>query len=80
MSDRSLRTCRYCSHPIRFVPTATGRAVPVDPDPRPGGTVLLSATRAGILARELDRAEARRVGSTLHVKHRTTCPARQNTG
>jgi hypothetical protein len=73
-------TCRgtSCRQRIRFLPTQTGKTIPVDEQPHPNGNVLIEADLTGepyaqILPRhQADRAF--RKGTLLYMPHHATCP------
>lgn len=78
MNDRGL--CKSCGAVILWAITPKGRRLPVDPDPRPDGNVLVSDLRdvdgrypCAILAGDM-LADAQLAGAVLRVSHFATCP------
>jgi len=61
-------TCRSCGAPILWSRTENNKPIPLDPEPVPGGNVVLEA--CGALARVVkpDPSVKR------HVSHWTSCP------
>lgn len=73
------KNCRSCGQPMRWVTTAaTGKAMPLDPEPDPAGNVVLSSDLlGGASAQVLGAGEAfgaRERGETLYMAHHATCP------
>lgn len=70
--------CKTCSAPIRWVVSAaTGKRMPIDPDPTPGGNIGLDLSgmvaAAHVYAGEKLMAIRER-GSDLYLSHFVTCP------
>lgn len=66
--------CRSCRAPIRWVLSSSGKAMPLDLDPVPEGTIALS-DRGGVVVGVIvpERARAGYAGS-LYRSHFATCP------
>lgn len=75
--------CRRCGRPITWAASeSTGRMMPIDPNPNPGGNVALirPGERLNVVARVLGGellAAAKANGTELHLTHFTTCPKRE---
>lgn len=66
-------TSDTCRAPIVWARTERGSRMPVDPDPSPGGSVLLDGDGPEPVARVIAKGE--RDGRTdLHASHFQTCP------
>jgi hypothetical protein len=69
--------CRSCRAEIIWTTNVeSGKAMPVDPTPVPGGNVVLTAGNDGPRAQVLSPAEVRRRYPTslgLHLSHFATC-------
>lgn len=63
MSDH----CRSCLAPIRWATTTTGRRMPLNPEPIPGGKWVISAVTGKLLARTTSEP----LGYEVHW---ATCP------
>ncbi|MEJ7783153.1 MAG: hypothetical protein WKF96_00020 [Solirubrobacteraceae bacterium] len=74
--------CRSCGAPIRFeMLEATGRWMPLNPEPSDRGNVELvgnEAVRARVLG-EQDRDLKAAAGSSLYLSHFATCSSRETT-
>jgi hypothetical protein len=74
-----VRECRSCGAPIIWARTLTGRAMPVNAEPKEGGNVELSL-RQGHMRATVHTTEsvARHLGpqarSELRLAHFATCP------
>lgn len=67
--------CRSCQRAIVWTTTAaTGRPMPVDPEPVATGNVRL-VRDGGRLVAEVVPPARRRAGEELHLPHHATCPA-----
>lgn len=71
-------TCRGCTGRIIWASTVTPKAMPVDVDPSPDGTLMLyrmansGRIRADLVASEAERT---RLAGQLRTSHFATCPA-----
>lgn len=74
MTDLSAytRLCLSCDAPIVFARTITGRTMPVDVEPVPGGNVAVEVRQGFIRATVLTGQVADR--DDLRVAHFVTCP------
>lgn len=63
-----MSTCKTCGAPIRWARTDTGKAIPVDPEPRADGNITLVDVGTHLAAR------VGAAGSGQHVSHFVTCP------
>lgn len=71
-----MSTCRSCDAPILWVTMESGKAMPLDADPHPDGTVLpaqVPTARAQVIKPE-NMAEIKSLGLGLHRSHFATCP------
>ncbi len=71
------RSCRSCGAPIYWALTEAGKRMPVDADPSPAGTCVLTLEDRGLRVAVLtDHALdfARRNGRALRTSHFATCP------
>lgn len=71
--------CRSCGDPLLWVTTAaTGKAMPLNPEPDPAGNVVLADDLlGGASAQVLGPGEAwgaRERGEDLYMPHHATCP------
>lgn len=65
--------CPSCGAPVIFATVATLRkSIPVDPDPRPDGTIALHVSWDGRVLAETPPA-AKRFGKTLYRHHFESC-------
>lgn len=65
--------CKGCNQPIIWRQSlASGKMMPIDPDPDPEGNVILS----GIDGFRTLRSDEDRRGMTIYQSHFTTCPHR----
>jgi len=67
------RPCKHCHRPIALVLTATGRRMPVDPQPAEG-TVYLAYEYGQLVATVARKGEPEPEG-VAYVSHWVTCPA-----
>lgn len=67
--------CRFCGRRVAFVKTAaTGKLMPLDPQPNDDGNVFVTRNDAGqTLAVVLKKGETPPIG-TLFMPHYATCP------
>jgi hypothetical protein len=66
--------CRSCGAEIRWARMSSGRAMPLDLEPSPAGTVaLVDDEHAETLSRDAAELE-REAGRELYVSHFATCP------
>lgn len=71
--------CRSCGAPIRWAVTATGKRIPLDPEPVDGGNVLLHEPIDGgeSIATVVGKAPAPSLfgdDAPRYVSHFATCP------
>lgn len=66
-----MSACRTCHQRIVWARTAAGKAIPLDPDPVPGGNVVLVAGVATVLG---PIAGAYSLDPPRHQSHFATCP------
>ena len=73
--------CRSCFQPIRWVETENGKRMPLDPDPVPGGNVIIDREGVGQappVVRVLSSAGQTMIGFDAelltYVSHFATCP------
>jgi hypothetical protein len=74
---RANTTCRTCGMPIRWVITAaSGKRMPLDPDPVPDGNVWIESMNQGtpVVGVGLTRADVPRSVPFAYVSHFVTCP------
>lgn len=64
--------CRGCGNPLLWVETEHGRPMPLDPDPVPGGNVVIDASGVAIVFARAGQAPKR---FDRYVPHAKTCPA-----
>ena len=70
-----LSECRTCQAPIRFVKLASGKAMPVNPQPNPEGNVAARLVGGGLHGHVISRDHpAPKVGHRF-VAHYATCEA-----
>lgn len=67
--------CRSCSRQVIWATTLAGKKMPVDPDPDPAGTVILSLRGNVVMARMRKAGEALALGERSRVSHFKTCPS-----
>lgn len=77
-----LARCRYCGRPIVFGVLASGHRIPYDPEPNPGGTLVLerARTESGAelgLHRVVFLGRTTRPRATRYMAHRMSCPERR---
>lgn len=65
--------CRGCDAEIRWVTLTTGKKMPLDPSPGPGGNVLVDGPVGAVLGRAA-LEEARSKGTLLYRPHFDACP------
>jgi len=71
-------TCRSCRAPVRWcITAATGKRMPVDPDPVPDGNIFVHHIEGGtpIIEVTLSHDEVPRSVPFTYVSHFVTCPA-----
>lgn len=66
-------TCRLCRRPIVWCKTTTGKAMPLDPDPRAWGNVICQLDNGVLKGVVLTKGDARPPG-VAYVPHFATCP------
>ncbi len=67
--------CRTCAREVLWALTEHGKAIPIDPDPRPDGNIVLRSV-GGVdqrIAHVLAAAEVA-PGAPRYVSHFATCP------
>jgi hypothetical protein len=70
--------CRSCQAPVIWAVSASGRPMPLDPDPRPDGTLILietdppTALRVGDGSKEAQTAARRQ--QPRYAAHFASCP------
>lgn len=60
-------TCKSCGAPVRWVSTARGAAIPLDPEPRDDGNIILIGGIAHVASHVA-------CDGPWYVSHFTTCP------
>lgn len=60
--------CKGCARPIRWAKSTNGKPIPVDPDERADGNLILSVDLLGEAVAEYVEA-----GKGTHVSHFATC-------
>jgi len=73
-------TCRSCRMPIRWVMTANGKRMPLDPSPDPEGNVWIVGMEEGVPSVEV-ALTADAVPANVpfrYVSHFVTCPDRDS--
>ena len=63
-----MSTCRSCCKDIIWSETASGKKIPIDPEPVPSGNIMLECHGA------LATVVAPRPDVKRHVSHFATCP------
>jgi hypothetical protein len=69
-------TCRGCGQEIVFARLPSGKQIPLDPDPRPDGNVVLAVLAPGqeMQVRVLRKGEEVPELAPRYVSHFSTCP------
>jgi hypothetical protein len=57
--------CRTCSAPVMWATTTTGKAIPLNPEPRPGGNIDLRDGVAHVVKPD---------GQARYTSHFSDCP------
>lgn len=70
--------CRSCGADVLWAVTSRGKPIPIDPEPRPDGNIVVDPVERGRprschYATKLERAEL----TSLRVAHFVTCPDRE---
>lgn len=72
----SLAPCRGCGATVLWAVTVGKKKIPLDPDPNPGGNVVVSYLKSGeVRARVLTKTLPAAPGEPLFMPHHATCPA-----
>lgn len=66
--------CSCGARIIRAIHATTGRTAPINADPDPDGTIILSRGRAVVYRIARGQAERAQHAGRLHVSHFATCP------
>lgn len=69
-----MAVCRGCRQPIRWEKTANGKAMPLNPEPREDGTVVLRGSQGVVIAHVLRNGEAPFEGENRFRVHWDGCP------
>lgn len=64
-----MSTCKTCGAPITWATTPQGKAIPLDPEPRADGNILVINGTAHYAS-----SDALRAMTPRHVAHFVTCP------
>lgn len=67
-------TCSSCGASIVWVVTATGKRMPIDPQPVEGGNLELEGNRGGHVARYVKPEQGGLFGRPRYVSHFASCP------
>lgn len=65
--------CRTCRARITWATLPSGRRIPIDPDPKPDGTIRLEADGQATVPNSADAAAARLAGEDLYLPHFESC-------
>ena len=69
-----VESCRSCEAPIIWTRTSTGRAMPIDADPHPDGTIRPVPDATTVAAQSIPLADRPNHSGQLHRSHFATCP------
>jgi hypothetical protein len=71
-----MNACKSCEQPIRWVKTEQGQPMPLDPEPRPDGNIVLRrlAFEGPLIAHYLAAGEEPAADEERYVSHFATCP------
>jgi hypothetical protein len=72
--------CRAGHAPIRWALTAKRRPIPLDPDPSPAGTMLITEVAGEDIATVWKPVDRECPPDVLYVVHFATCPDRGRSG
>lgn len=67
----ALSQCRSCGAAIRWIKMASGKAMPVDAEPAPGGNIQVLPNGTG----EVVSKDVAARSTNLHFSHFVTCPS-----
>jgi len=72
--------CHGCGRPIQWVETMRGKRMPIDPEPRDDGNIILLTGYTSVGPTMARRAKVIRagehLGETHYATHLATCPVR----
>lgn len=66
--------CRGCGAEMKMMPTASGKKIPLNPEPDPDGNLVIFAGKAHYASAEQQRAAREGKNVTLYSTHFSNCP------